>query len=164
MKDIDRLYREIQPNIYAFIYAKTLNRHTAEDLTQEVFYEAIKGFNSFQGKCSIQTWLFSIAKNLLRKHYRSSKYSENLTKKIIAEDVKSMSPEEQAIVNEKKDKLLNLINELDSISKEIVILRVYGELSFNEIGALTDKTENYARVTFFRAKLKLQKELEGYNG
>jgi RNA polymerase sigma-70 factor (ECF subfamily) len=164
MNDIDKLYREIQPNIYAFIYVKTLNRDAAEDLTQEVFYEAIKGFNSFQGKCSIQTWLFSIAKNLLKKHYRSRKYSENLTKKIIAEDTKIISPEEQAILNEERDKLLKLINELDDISKEIVMLRVYGELSFSEIGVLIDRTENYARVTFYRAKLKLQRELEGYNG
>jgi RNA polymerase sigma-70 factor (ECF subfamily) len=164
MNDIDKLYREIQPNIYAFIYVKTLNRDAAEDLTQEVFYEAIKGFNSFQGKCSIQTWLFSIAKNLLKKHYRSRKYSENLTKKIITEDTKIISPEEQVIFNEERDKLLKLISELDDISKEIVMLRVYGELPFSEIGVLIDRTENYARVTFNRAKLKLQKELEGYNG
>nr|WP_271753604.1 hypothetical protein [Bacillus paralicheniformis] len=45
----------------------------------------------------------------------------------------------------------------------MVTLRIYGELSFKEIGMLTGKTENYARVGFHRAKLKLQQEMEGYD-
>ncbi|MEI2401071.1 RNA polymerase sigma factor, partial [Paenibacillus phytohabitans] len=65
---------------------------------------------------------------------------------------------------ETKQNLINFINRLDDVSKEVVTLRIYGELSFKEIGSLLGKSENFARVTFHRAKLKLYKEMEGYHG
>lgn len=74
-----------------------------------------------------------------------------------------LSPEEHLLKTEKERRLLEEINRLDETSKEIVTLRIYGELSFKEIGMLTGKTENYARVGFHRAKLKLQQEMEGYD-
>ncbi|MFT4412847.1 RNA polymerase sigma factor [Fredinandcohnia humi] len=159
--ELEELYKEIQPRIYAFFFVKTSSREVAEDLTQEVFYEAIKGFNSFSHQSTIQTWLFSIAKNRLRKHYRSNKYKKNLSEMLSNEEGESISPEDHLLINEEKRSLVERINQLDDVSKEIVTLRIYGELSFKEIGSLIKKSENYARITFHRAKLKLQKEMEG---
>ncbi|WP_078556226.1 RNA polymerase sigma factor [Bacillus alkalicellulosilyticus] len=164
--NIEELYKEIQPRIYAFFFVKTSNKEMAEDLTQEVFYEALKGVNSFSGQATIQTWLFSIAKNRLKKYYRTKKYKETLFEKVIKESQTSQTttPEEDILQKEEHITLHSQIAHLDEISKEIVILRVYGELSFKEIGVLLNKSENYARVTFHRAKLKIQKEMEGYYG
>lgn len=162
--ELKDLYQEIQPRIYAFFFVRTSSKEAAEDLTQEVFYEAIKGLNSFSNKSSIQTWLFSIAKNRLRNYYRSKKYQNNLTQMLSEDENKTVTPEEQIVKKEEQTSLIKQINQLDEMSKEVVILRIYGELSFKEIGILLEKTENYARVTFHRAKLKLQKELEGYHG
>ncbi|WP_261179434.1 sigma factor-like helix-turn-helix DNA-binding protein [Anaerobacillus sp. CMMVII] len=74
------------------------------------------------------------------------------------------STEDSFLKKEEKLQLILLIQELDEITKEIVTLRVYGELSFKEIGELVEKTENYARITFHRAKLKMQKELSSDEG
>lgn len=52
MKDLEMIYREIQPKIYAFFYVKTSNLAVAEDLTHDVFYEAYKGIHSFSGYSS----------------------------------------------------------------------------------------------------------------
>ena len=78
MNELELIYQEVQPKIYAFFYVKTSNQAVAEDLTHDVFYEACKGIKSFAGKSSLQTWLFSIAKNLLKKHYRSKRYNHKL--------------------------------------------------------------------------------------
>ncbi|MDA7026670.1 sigma-70 family RNA polymerase sigma factor [Bacillus sp. CLL-7-23] len=161
---LEEVYKDIQPDIYAFFYVKTLNQEIAEDLTQEVFYQAIKSFNTFSGKATVKTWLFSIAKNILKKHYRSKRYKVNLLTLIPEINTEGLSPEEQLLKAEEQKQLLSEMNGLDELSKEIVTLRIYGELSFNEIGVLIGKTENYARVSYHRAKLKLHKQMEGYYG
>lgn len=162
--ELEELYKEIQPRIYAFFFVKTSSRESAEDLTQEVFYEAIKGLPRFSHHSTIQTWLFSIAKNRLKKYYRSQKYKKDLEVLYRNEELDRNTPEEEVLKKEEQWNIIQQINQLDDITKEIVTLRVYGELSFKEIGVLVEKSENYARVTFHRAKLKLQKEMEGYHG
>ncbi|MEK5441265.1 MULTISPECIES: RNA polymerase sigma factor [unclassified Fredinandcohnia] len=162
--ELEELYKEIQPRIYAFFFIKTSSKEIAEDLTQEVFYEAIKSMHSFSQQSSIQTWLFSIARNRLLKHYRSKKYKNQLNEMLKKETGESITPEQEVLKNEAKQNLIEYLNQLDELSKEVVTLRIYGELSFKEIGSLLGKSENFARVTFHRAKLKLQKEMEGYHG
>ncbi|CAM4182853.1 RNA polymerase sigma factor [Lederbergia lenta] len=158
MSELEELYKEIQPKIYAFFYVKTLDSSAAEDLTHDVFYEALKGFHSFSGRSTMQTWLFSIAQNLLKKFYRSKRYRRNLENMLIEnENYHTTSPEDVYIKKEDSWALLKRISQLDDLSKEIVTLRIYGELSFKEIGDLLDKSENYTRVTFHRAKLTLQR-------
>ncbi|MEH7237144.1 RNA polymerase sigma factor [Bacillus sp. JJ1562] len=162
--ELEELYKEVQPRIYAFFFIKTSSKEIAEDLTQEVFYEALKSMHTFSQQSTIQTWLFSIAKNRLLNHYRSKKYKTQLNELLKKETGKSTSPEEEVLKKEVKQNLIEYINRLDDVSKEVVTLRIYGELSFNEIGSLLGKSENFARVTFHRSKLKLHKEMEGYHG
>lgn len=162
--DLEQLYKEIQPNIYAFFYVKTMNRVIAEDLTQEVFYQAVKNFGTFSGKSNIKTWIFSIAKNILKKHYRTNKYKSELSRRLTVSDQDIKLTEDVFIEKEKQFHIIELINQLDDLQKEVVQLRIYGELSFKEIGDILRKSENYARVTFHRAKIKLQKELENDEG
>jgi len=162
--ELEELYKEIQPRIYAFFFVKTSSREIAEDLTQEVFYEAIKGLSRFSHQSTIQTWLFSIARNRLKKYYRSQKYKKDIEKMVMNEELGRNTPEEEVLKKEEQRNLIQRINQLDELTKEIVTLRVYGELSFKEIGMLVERSENFVRVTFHRAKLKLQKEMEGYYG
>lgn len=156
------LYGELQPKLYSFFYMKTGNKEIAEDLTQEVFYEALKSYETFKNTSSLKTWIFSIANNLLKKHYRKNKYTRSLEDKLIQVNHTHESLEDAVIDKDNRLHLLKAINTLDELTKEIVLLRIYGELSFKEIGHTLNKTENYARVIFHRGKLKIQKELEGY--
>ena len=161
MKKLEEEYEEIQPKIYAFFYAKTGNRTTAQDLCHDTFYEACKSIASFNGHSTLSTWMFSIANNLLKKYYRKNKYQQSLMQKLAlmpAAEIHSL--EELTEINEDTKILLHHISMLEDAAREIVLLRIYGELSFTEIGALIAKSENYARVTFHRLKLKIQKAME----
>lgn len=163
MKELEQLYQEIHPKVYAFFYVKTSNKSVAEDLTHDTFYEAIKGYQSFLGKSTIQTWVFSIANHILKKYYRSNKYKQNLEKRLMNEKNNPPLIEEVFILKETNEKLIHLIQQLDPLTHEIVSLRLFGELSFKDIGEIVGKSENYTRVHFHRTKLKLQAEMEGYD-
>ncbi|MFD2042694.1 RNA polymerase sigma factor [Ornithinibacillus salinisoli] len=162
--ELGELYKEVHPRIFAFFYIKTSNKQVAEDLTQEVFYQAIKKFHTFSYASTIETWLFAIVKNRLRNFYRSKKYHDQLLEMLPKEELESNYPEEKLLKKEQQISLIESINRLEELSKEIVTLRVYGELSFEEIAELVNKSENYTRIIFHRAKLKIQKELDDQDG
>lgn len=159
--ELEQLYRDVYPKMYAFFYANTSSREAAEDLTQDVFFDALRGARTFAGKSSAATWLFGIARNKLSRYYRSKRYKTQLADKL-ANDTRhscEAGPEEQVVRNELQRKLTILINKLDEQQREIMLLRIYGELSFKEIGELTGISENNARVIYHRVKLQLHKEM-----
>lgn len=160
MNKLEKEYEEIQPKIYAFFYAKTANRETAKDLCQDTFYEACKNIASYNGHSTLSTWIFAIANNILKKYYRKNKYQQSLIEKLSSipeADIHSI--EDLAEIHEEMRKLLYHISKLDDFARELVLLRIYGELSFKEIAELLGKTENYTRVTFHRLKLRIQNEM-----
>ena len=63
--------------------------------------------------------------------------------------------ENTIILNEEKSELRKRIDKLDSMTRDVMYLRIYGELSFSEIGIIKRKNENWARVTFYRGKNKI---------
>ena len=161
MKKLEEAYEEIQPKIYAFFYAKTGNQATAQDLCHDTFYEACKNIASYNGSSTLSTWLFSIANNLLKKYYRKNKYQLGLMQKLsVIPEAGIHSVEELAEIKEDTKNLLYHISKLEDPERELVLLRIYGELSFADIGTLIGKSENYARVSFHRLKLRIQKSME----
>lgn len=164
MEELEQIYRDIHPKLFTFFYLKTANTAMAEDLTQDVFYEASKSLHRFNGQSTLSTWMFAIARNLLKKHYRSKKYEKALVEKLEIEPITaSLTPEQQIELKEDIQSLLMNIGKLDPHLSEIILLRIYGDLSFKEIGELTGKSENYTRVAFHRLKNKLQKEMRDLN-
>lgn len=161
MKQLEEAYEKIQPKIYAFFYAKTGNRAIAQDLCHDTFYEACRSIASFNGTSTLSTWIFSIAHHLLKKYYRKNHYQVGLLEKLaILPEAEVHSLEELVEIKEDTKRLLYHISKLEATAREIVLLRIYGELSFSEIGTLIGKSENYVRVTFHRLKLKIQKSME----
>lgn len=161
MERLEQIYCELQPKLYTFFYIKTSSLATAEDLTQDVFYEASKNIHRYRGEAALSTWLFSIANNLLRKYYRSKKYERALIEQLETKPNSLPFTTEQLFeLKEEAERLLVQIEALEPTAKDIVLLRIYGELSFKEIGELVEKSENYVRVTFHRTKIKLQRKEE----
>ena len=161
--EFDNYYQEYSKKVYLFLMSMCHDPDVAEELTQETFYQAIKSINKFRGECSVYTWLCRIAKNMWlrelerRKRHKDSEYFEDNQKYIseICED--DETPEEKLIAKEGKIDILKRLHSLPETEKEIILLRASGELSFREIGEIFDKTENWARVTYYRAKQKLKK-------
>lgn len=130
---------------------------SSEELTQETFYRAILKIYTFKGNSKITTWLCKIAQNLLFNYIRHNKKIqinniESFTSIATLENI-----EDIVILNEEKRKLYNEIAKLDETTRLVILYRINGNLSFKEIGGLFERTENWARVTFYRGK-KLLKE------
>ncbi len=159
--DIDKIYKEYFETVYKYLLYLTHNEDLSEELTQETFFKAIKNMSSFKENCHISTWLIQIAKNL---YFDELKRSKKLVEfNVIQQKIYEENIEDTIVSNEEKIELKNKINDLDEIHKQVVFLRISGELSFKEIGLLLNQTENWARVTFYRAKNKLMKGVDCYD-
>lgn len=165
MDSLEKIYKENARIVYRYLLSLTHNSDLAEELTQETFYQAVKNVDRFDHSCRVSTWLCSIAKNQLRKHQRKeSRHSlsvpesaENEAEDILSETAgKADSAENQVLSNWNRVEILQRIHLLPDPGREVLYLRIFGCLSFREIGEVMGKSENWARVTYYRGKLKLR--------
>ena len=154
MDDMSEIYQRHAQTVYKFLLSQTHDLDLAEELTQETFYQAVRSIHRFDGGCKVSVWLCQIAKHLwyqhLRKHRREVPMPED------PPELPAPSAEEGALEREGKLELLRLIHDLPEEPREVVYLRVFGGLSFREIGDICGRTETWARVTFYRTKEKLR--------
>ena len=156
MLDMDSVYREYVTVVYKFLLSLCYEEDMAEELTQETFYQAVRSANRYDGSCKVSTWLCQIAKHLWYQEVeqRKRKGTSPLTEDILSKD---MPVEDRFNIREEKMELFRKVHVLDETAKEVVLLRVTGAFSFKEIGELFRKNENWARVTYYRAKQKIVK-------
>ncbi len=155
MQDIKQIYEEYFETVNKYLFCLTHNNDISEELTQETFYKAVKKINTYKGKCKMSVWLCQIAKNLWYDQCRKNKKVINIEENLF--DVQAQeSIESQVISNEEKISLYKKMQKLDEKTREVIYLRITGELSFKEIATILDKTENWARITFYRGKNKLK--------
>lgn len=156
MLSIEDVYRENSRKVYRYLLSLTHDAGLSEELTQETFYQAVKSIERFDGSCKVSTWLCAIAKNLLLSERRKHPKTEELSESVAA----STSPEDETLAKGGRVELLRKLHLLDGEKREVMYLRLLGNLSFHEIGEVLGRTENWARVTYYRGKEKLKKELE----
>lgn len=157
---IEKLYQTYYMDVYSYIMTLTKDTSLSEELTQEVFYRAMR--SEFQGKSSERTWLCAIAKNLcmdeLRKRQKEAVYDEETAEAV---DDSMHADVEHSVISRMENLQIHMaLHQLEEPYREVFSLRVFGELSFRDIGMVFGKTENWARVTYHRGKLKLQEKLE----
>jgi len=150
--DFEDVYGKYSKDVYRFCLSLCGCHSTADDITSETFLKAIKTCGSFRGQCSVKVWLCQIARNTyydyLRKHSRLVE---------LTDDISSETELEHGFLE--KDEALRihkLLHKLGDPYKEVFTLRVFAELSFSDIGKIFAKSENWARVTFHRARLRLK--------
>lgn len=154
---MERLYEENVKAVYKYLFCLTHNADLAEELTQETFCQAMKGLEQFRGECKISVWLCQIAKRLWYKELGRQK-AESVPISEVEETISSFGNiENEYLLNVEKVEAFRLLHQLDAVTREVMYLRLTGELSFAEIGDIMEKTENWARVTFYRGKQKLMK-------
>ena len=154
MDDMDAVYRAHAQTVYKLLLAQCHDPDLAEELTQETFYQAVRSIGRFDGSCKLSVWLCQIAKHLwyqyLRKRQRDPVPLESTLETSVP------SAEDGVLEQEGRLSLLRQIHQLPELQREVVYLRAFGNLSFREIGDVLGKTENWARVTFYRSKEKLR--------
>lgn len=161
MHSMEEIYKLHAQTVYGFLLSKTGNPDTAEELTQETFYRALKKLDGFKGESSVSTWLCAIAKKIWYEHLRKQKKREALrTQEEAAGEVCLCSAEEEAFLSWEHMRIVKLLHKLEEPMREVMYLRLIGNLSFSQIGEIMEKSENWARVTFYRGKEKIWKEAE----
>jgi len=161
--NIKKICEEYYPLVLGYLLTLTgANYDLAEELTQETFFRAIKNISKFKGESKVSTWLCQIAKYTFWQYLDKNNRSKEV---LICESPEMPSLELVEEIYQKQETnraLYEAIGKLDKLTRDVMLYRITGDLSFKEIGELMGKTENWARVIFFRGKQRLGKEMKGY--
>lgn len=157
MKGFDEVYNEYFQDVYRYALAISRSSQAAEEITQETFFRALKKIDSFRGDCDIRAWLCKIAKN---EYFRMLEKGKLHTEEPRAEPPAQPDTEEDFIKKEDAFHIYQALHQIEEPYKEVFSMRVFGELPFKKIGLIFGKTESWARVTYYRAKKKIQQRIE----
>ena len=155
--NIEQFYRENYHIVFGYLLSLSGNKAIAEDLTSEVFLKAIIRIDTYDGRTKPSTWLCAIGKNLYSNERKRFRKHVPLDSVVLAEE---HTMEEKIMEKDIAKQIEILSKELESPKNEVFAMRLNG-LSFREIGEALGKTENWARVTFFRTKNEILDRLEG---
>ncbi len=177
---MEELYQDNSRIVYRFLLSLSHNANLAEDLMQETFLKAYQSLDGYDGSCKVSTWLCQIARHLYYQHLAGRKHevlagdgkesSGRDTVEDMAASKSSMkssgqaSPTEDAVIH--RIELLQVLKQMQKLPeqmRQVIYLRAAADLSFREIGEVLGRSENWARVNFYRGKellLKAKKEDE----
>lgn len=157
--DYEKLYAACVGRVYSYVMTLCHDQNLAEEITQNTFLRAVNADadqRAFAGRSQELTWLCAIAKNLCADEMRRRKHLAEMPP-----DIGSGDDIESAVADEDMSfRIHKVLHTLEEPYKEVFGLRVFGELSFAKIGELFGKTETWARVTYHRARLKIQERIE----
>lgn len=155
---MDELYKHNAQMVYRFLLSHCKDEQLSEDLTQETFLRAFQSLERFDSSCKLSTWLCQIARHVLLQHYEKNGKAapEELSEELPAKD----NVEQQVIHRIELDDVFSKLQTLPASMQQVVYLRALENLSYKEIGDIMGKSENWARVNFFRAKEQLLKEVQ----
>ena len=152
--------------VYAYLRRLVGDEHLAEDLTQEVFLQAQRAFPSYDPARDPRPWLFTIATNKLRDHWRSraahgGDSETSLDHEELGERVPADQRQPDAVSSEEElaTRVRAAIDALPAGLRAAVLLRVYEELSFEDIGRILERNEVSARKRYSRALAALRESL-----
>ena len=133
MKDFEEIYQTYFQDVYFYLRRLSGSEEIAEEMTAETFLKALRAIDRFRGECDLRVWLCQ------------AELEERLWRKDTA------------------DRLQQLLHELPEMYREVLMWRVYAQLSFRQIGQIFHKSENWACVTYHRARQKLKEAWEREN-
>ena len=149
MDSMEEIYKTHAKTVYGFLLTRTRDSDTAQELTQETFYRAVKQWKGFKGDSAVSTWLCGIARNVWLEYARKQK------KRLDME-----SAEETHLAMWDSMQVLRALHNLKEPVRETMYLRLTGNLTFKQIGEIMGRSENWARVTFYRGKKSILKEVK----
>ena len=166
-QSLSTLIHRHQSKIYGFIYSKISDRDITDDIFQDTFIKVIKTLksNSYNEEGKFLPWVMRIAHNLVIDHFRRNKkmpmYRETEEFSIFSVmSDNSLTIENQMISDQVEKDLKRLIEELPEDQKEVLVMRMYQDLSFKEISELTGVSINTALGRMRYALMNLRKVID----
>ena len=153
----ERLYNAHYMRVFSYVMTMAGDRHLAEEITQDAFFRAFSKTAEFRNESDEVTWLCAIAKNCFVDEMRRRNKTGPVPEQLPAEE---KSIEQLAADKDSSFRIHVALHSMEDPYREVFELRIFGELSFREIGTIFGKTENWARVTYHRARLKLQERMD----
>lgn len=162
-KEIDVICRKYYKDVLFFALSLSGNRDVAEEITQNTFCKAIQSVNKFRGECDIRIWLCQIAKYDYLNYIRKEKHiaTDCWVEDVLSNMQDDKEPALNRIVDEESAREICLILDgMEEPYKEVFTLRVLHELPYYKISEIYGKTESWARVIYYRAKMKILDSLK----
>ena len=155
----EEIYQRYFRDVYRFARGLTQDETLAEELTQDTFFKALKFLDKFDGSKDIRAWLFTITRNAYHSYCRAHK--RTISEEDLPQDLPDNVHTEERIEDEESAFAIHqFLHAMPEPYKEVFSLRVFGELPYEKIGRLFGKSSNWARVTFYRAKLQITAHME----
>lgn len=159
--EFEKIYSTYFNDVFRYIRRLSGNEHIAEEITVDTFFKAMNSIDSFRGDCDIRVWLCQIAKNSYLSYLKKSGRIDNIED---AELLNIADPnetvEEKFVRHDEAVQIQKVLHDIPDPYKEVFMWRVFAELSFKQIGQLFGKSENWACVTYHRARNKIKERLE----
>jgi len=164
-EDVEQFYLDNSDTVYRFIYLLVRHKETAEDLTQETFYKALKSFNHFNHQSSVLTWLLKIARNVTYDHFRRKRIIQ-FFKWGNENDIDTLNPSPENVIEKREDlyQLYAALNNLKKDYRDVLILRKVNECSIKETAYILGWTEAKVKTKMTRGFDALKKEFYGKAG
>ncbi|MDP4088493.1 MAG: sigma-70 family RNA polymerase sigma factor [Bacillota bacterium] len=157
MEGIKELYETYERRIFRYLYGLTLDFYKAEELTQETFFQVLKSFYRFRGDCHVSTWIYKIARNVFREYSRKNKITAISIDDNLSEIMDDDGPEEAFERKESSRLVKSVLMKIPEKQREVLWLREWQELSYEEIAGITEHTVSWVKVNIHRGRLEFKK-------
>lgn len=152
------LYDASIKDVYRFIYYKTFHKETAEDLTSKTFLKAFKALSRYNlKKAAFSTWIYTIAHNVVKDHYRQDKETQDI------DSIWGLASDEEIEVDVDNqlqlEEILQLLKDLKPQQRELIIMRIWQQLSYKEIAEITGLSEAACKMHYARGIKSLKGSL-----
>lgn len=156
---ISELISSYETDVWNYAFYLTKKMDVADDMTQEVFLKAYQKLETFQGKCSIKTWLLTITRNMAINYRRSAFIRKVMLVDDLIDHRIHPSAENEAIENIELNDVMKVVLRLPGILREVLILHVTHQLSITEIASLLGISESAVKSRLHRARVKVSSML-----
>ena len=156
--EFDKIYIRYFNDVFLFLKTLSKDEDLAEEITSETFFKAMRAIDNFRGDTDIRVWLCQIAKNCYFSHLKKQQRIAEMDGIDFAD---SKAAIEDHMLNQNDVMQIHLLlHNLAEPYKEVFMLRVFGELTFRQIADIFQKTDNWACVTYHRARNKILMQME----
>ena len=158
-----QLYDRYAAKIYRFIRARVHDNSLAEDLTEEVFINALRHINGYrdQGR-PFSCWLYRIAANAIASHYRNQRSAVSLDDELMLPAI-TPDPLDEAVRRDDVRAVWLAVDRLPPQQRAAMILKFSDDLTMEDVGAMLGKSPAAAKLLIYRAVQRLRRELAPEN-
>ena len=151
---LNEVFNRYSKRIYNYFLKSTLERADSDDLTQELFIRVMKYRNSYKEGNSVQFWIFQIARNMVKDHFRKMKVHKDQFNPV--EVMPEVLDEVDDLVVEREKKLHQAMKSLPDEKRELLVLSKFQGMKYEQIAALRDTSVSNIKVQVHRTIKELR--------